>query len=40
MEVMSRRDEGRGEWQDKEEEYFYSPPDDEDEFVSKVHGSN
>jgi hypothetical protein len=32
------RGEGRGETQEKEEERFYSPPDDEDEFISKVGG--
>jgi hypothetical protein len=32
------RGEGRGETQEKEEERFYSPPDDEDEFISKVSG--
>jgi hypothetical protein len=32
------RGEGRGETQGKEEERFYSPPDDEAEFISKVGG--
>jgi hypothetical protein len=38
MVLIRTRGGGRGETQEKEEERFYSQPDDEDEFISKVGG--
>jgi hypothetical protein len=36
--LIRTRGGGSGETQEKEDERFYSPPDDEDEFISKVGG--